>query len=669
MNAPHTPPSPPAGVEPMLEAGLACRSAGDLAGAERIFRQALSHDPRNATALFILGLTRFEAGDAAEADRLIEQATLLHPDNFQAQFTLASVRHWREARPAAIETYRRALELEPGHAGALIGLSRALAETGAFADALPPATRSVELAPADPAARMALAAARRGLGEVLAAAESFADAAHLAPDLYAAHVGQALALVDAGEAEAALAAAERAVAIDANASDGWIALGSALRGLHRPDAARVALEAAVTLDPNRAVGHLYLGLALIDLERAPEARRHLERALELDPTSAQAHANLSSLFMLAGRKSLAKAHARRALDIDPDLMSAHQNLAAVLADEQQHDEARDHRDRAYTERSLLITTASRPLARVLVLTTTESGNTPDRYLIPPSAYTRLLWFIEYATDAQMAELPEYDVAFNAIGDEDLAGPTAANARRFADICPKRLLNHPDLIARTRRDRAEALFGGIDGVVVPRTVRIETAELTDGDLRGAAARAGIEAPFLVRPIGSHGGKGLLLAGGDAPDEPPPPAMAYYLTEFVDFRSADGLYRKYRTVFVDGRPLPYHLAVSPKWMVHYESSGMDRHPDRLAEEMRFLENPAAALGTEAAEAIASIGAAMRLDYAGVDFTLTPDGRVLLFEANATMLVHPEARDGALAHKNPYIDRIFTAFRTMLAAPLGS
>ena len=40
------------------------------------------------------------------------------------------------------------------------------------------------------------------------------------------------------------------------------------------------------------------------------------------------------------------------------------------------------------------------------------------------------------------------------------------------------------------------------------------------------------------------------------------------------------------------------------------------------------------------------------------------MLLFEANATMLVHPEAPDGPLAHKNPSIERIFAAFQAMLA-----
>jgi hypothetical protein len=56
-------------------------------------------------------------------------------------------------------------------------------------------------------------------------------------------------------------------------------------------------------------------------------------------------------------------------------------------------------------------------------------------------------------------------------------------------------------------------------------------------------------------------------------------------------------------------------------------------------------------------------MGLDYCGVDFALLPDGRVLLFEANATMLVHPEDEDGVLARKNPYVARILDAFDNMI------
>jgi tetratricopeptide (TPR) repeat protein len=665
MRAEVPAPEDDAGAEGLLEAGLQLHRAGDAAAAEWLFRQALDLESDNATGLYLLGLLRFEAGAAAEAEALIQRLVDERPARADAHFTLASIRHWRDDRGAALESYRRALELNPAHDQAQIGLARCLAENGDHAAALGPAEAAVALAPADPTAHLALAAAQRGLGEVRAAIAAFAEAARLAPDLATAQVGLALALTDAGEAAAARAAAERATALAPELCDAWLALGSAMRGLHDPAAAAAAFERAVALAPQRAVTHLNLGLVLIELERAAAARNELLRALELDPTSSTAHANLSSLYYLAGRKTLAKSHAYRALAIEPDLMSAHQNLAALLAEEQQHEAARAHRDRAYGERNLVVVSAAEPRQRVLILSTTESGNTPDRHLIPPALYTRVLWFIEYASEAQMAELPAYDVAFNAIGDEDLAGPTAANAQRFAALTDRRLLNHPARIARTRRDLSADLFGALEGVVTPATLRVEAADVASGGVRAAARAAGIGEPFLVRPIGSHGGKGLALIGGDAPEAPLTPAGAYYLTAFTDFRSADGLFRKYRAIFVDRAPLPYHLAISPDWMVHYETAGMEKAPDRLAEEMRFLANPAAAIGADAWTAVTAIGAAMDLDYAGVDFTILPDGRVLLFEANATMLAHPEAPDGPLAHKNPAIERILEAFQAMLAA----
>jgi tetratricopeptide (TPR) repeat protein len=652
-----------ADAESLLEAGLERHGAGDGLGAAALFGEALAIEPDNATALYLLGLARFEAGAAAEGEQLIERLTQVRPLRAEAHLALANIRHWRGDRAGATPVYRRVLELAPDNTAALLGLSRALGESGDFEAALAPAQAACAASPADPDAHLALGAAWRGLGEVLKGVEAFTEAARLAPSRAGAHVTLALALTDAGEAEAARVAAEAALALDPSLPDAWLALGVARRGLHDPKGAAEACERAVELAPDRAVAHLNLGLVLIELERADDAQRHLLQALELDPSSAVAHANLSSLYYRADRKELAKAHAERALAIQPDMMSAHQNLAALLAEEQDHEGARAHRDQAYGARNMVITTAAKPLGRVLILSTTESGNTPDRYLIPPALYTRQTWFIEYAGADQMGELPPHDVAFNAIGDEDLAGPTAANAARFAAVSRTRLLNPPDKIARTRRDLAQTLFGAIEGLKIPRTVRVSAADVVGG-VHEAARRAGVAEPFLVRPIGSHGGKGLFLVGGDAPDEPLTPAGAYYLTEFEDFRGADGLYRKYRMIFVDRQPMPYHLAISPKWMVHYESSGMDTQPGRLAEEMLFLKNPAAALGAAAMAAVTQVGEAMDLDYAGIDFSLLPDGQVLLFEANATMLVHPEAPDGPYAHKNPAIERIYEAFRAMLA-----
>jgi hypothetical protein len=170
---------------------------------------------------------------------------------------------------------------------------------------------------------------------------------------------------------------------------------------------------------------------------------------------------------------------------------------------------------------------------------------------------------------------------------------------------------------------------------------------------------------VRPVGAHGGEGLVLA--QTPEELAQALLGphdYYMTGFRDFRSADGAWRKYRMVFIDRRPYPYHLAIADHWLVHYYTSNMVAHPERREEERRFLADPAAAIGAPALAAVAAVGERLGLDYGGVDFSVLPDGRVLVFEANATMVVHPETPDGPFAYKNQAVQTILDAFDAMVA-----
>jgi hypothetical protein len=56
---------------------------------------------------------------------------------------------------------------------------------------------------------------------------------------------------------------------------------------------------------------------------------------------------------------------------------------------------------------------------------------------------------------------------------------------------------------------------------------------------------------------------------------------------------------------------------------------------------------------------------LDYAGVDFALAPDGRVLLFEANATMVVFPPPPDPIWDYRRGAVDAVLAAATRMLLA----
>jgi hypothetical protein len=112
------------------------------------------------------------------------------------------------------------------------------------------------------------------------------------------------------------------------------------------------------------------------------------------------------------------------------------------------------------------------------------------------------------------------------------------------------------------------------------------------------------------------------------------------------------------------LPYHLAISPKWLVHYFSADMMAAPWKREEESRFLADPARALGPRAMAGLAAIEMRLGLDFGGIDFTLLPDGRVLVFEANATMAVHLTDKIEDFPYKHETVPRIFEAVETMLA-----
>ncbi|WP_181885504.1 ATP-grasp domain-containing protein [Trinickia dinghuensis] len=376
--------------------------------------------------------------------------------------------------------------------------------------------------------------------------------------------------------------------------------------------------------------------------------------------------NLATVYSLKGRAQQAIRWYRHTLAVQPLLAIAHQNLAVLLATEGDSERAEWHRDQAYRLQRVYVEPAlGTEQRRLLILNTGKgTGNIPLDTLLSYTTTSRIKYAIDYAREVEDAQLPAYDLVLNAIGDPDIAEPLAERIAHFTQGCGRPVLNPPEAVARTHRHRTPGLLASVPDTLVPRCIRLDAMPASAEDLERQLTEAGIAYPLLMRPVATHGGEKLELFGSiDALW----PALAEvgapcYLTAYHDFRAADGCFRKYRIIYVDRRPYPYHLAISPHWMVHYFSAGMLDAPWKLDEERRFLADPRTALGSLAVEAIDAIGLRLDLDYGGIDFTVMPDGRVLVFEANATMLVHREKPNGPLAHKNPFIDRIAEAFERM-------
>src|SRR5262249_33350894 len=105
----------------------------------------------------------------------------------------------------------------------------------------------------------------------------------------------------------------------------------------------------------------------------------------------------------------------------------------------------------------------------------------------------------------------------------------------------------------------------------------------------------------------------------------------------------------------------------WKVHHFSAEMDRHAWMQDEERAFLEDPARVFSPAHDAILRQISAAIDLDFFGIDCALDRDGNLLVFEVNASMLIHDD--NAAFPYKTPACLRIKRAFAAALAGVVGA
>jgi hypothetical protein len=266
-------------------------------------------------------------------------------------------------------------------------------------------------------------------------------------------------------------------------------------------------------------------------------------------------------------------------------------------------------------------------------------------------------------------VPEHDVALMAIGESDETRAILDRLKGLAGRWPRPVLNEAGAVLDLARDRLWRKLAGIDGLVTPPTIRVPR------DVLVAVARGewplenvlpdGIY-PLIVRPVGSHAGKGLERVDAAA-------ALAAYLAEselqtayvsrFIDYAGADGGYRKYRIAFFGGRPFLAHMAVGDHWMVHYLNAGMAQSEAKRAQEAAAMAQFDQDFAARHAEAFAEMSARLALDYYAVDCAETPEGELLLFEADVSMIIHALDPQDLYPYKRPQMAKLFGAFAGML------
>jgi len=597
-------------IEPSLQAIISSafkhHQAGNFTAAEALYREVLSVNHHNLNALHLLGLLMHQRHSTAEAVSLLEHAAALLEKGGNAR---------------------------ADHAAIYNNLGNALRAAGRHEDAKISYYRGLILDPQSVELHVNLGNALRDEGGLTAAVASYRAALRFTSTHQGALMNLACILIEAGPADEALDACRQLAAAIPHDPNSQFLLGRALGQTGDSGGSILAFQQCLKLDPHHSGALYWLGVTLAKIGMTSMAVQFLEQAAALRPDDAGVHTELGNALQDIGDTIRADTCFRRVAELRP--------LTTWLS-------------------------ARRPADfSVLAVTSPGVANTPPQFLFANAAFDTHFYAMLPGTQPDEDLLRRHgDIVVNLISDADQARHILATAAAVVERIEKPILNHPRGILQTDRETVAVKLSGIDSCHVPVTVRLSRATLTSAELAQALQQHGLSFPLLLRVPGNHGGEmfekiddprgvGRFLGNSEAD--------TVYATNYADYRSADGYYRKYRFFLTDSDSLPYHLAIGEDWKVHHYTTDMHRHAWMQGEEKTFLDQPRRVFSPVHYAAMAEIRSRVGLDFFGIDCAIDHDGRLLVFEVNASVLIHDDNAD--FPYKTPACMRIKEAFAALL------
>jgi hypothetical protein len=225
--------------------------------------------------------------------------------------------------------------------------------------------------------------------------------------------------------------------------------------------------------------------------------------------------------------------------------------------------------------------------------------------------------------------------------------TYERALTLADQCHEQglpVVNRVDRLINATKSRGAQLMSAA-GIRVPRMSLIQNPR------EFVATLNGLNLPLFIREDWGHERKMFRVDSSDDLSHIPWENFARPVAvEFVEVRDPhDGLYRKYRYFVAGNLGISHHLHISSDWVTRGENRLLNQQSQ--AEELRYISQP-----DKNHELLQRARRALGLDLAAFDYGYTPDGQMIVWEANP--FPHFLFATKRLKYKNPAMHRTLLA-----------
>ncbi len=315
-----------------LERAGALQQAGDVAAAERCYKEILVAEPRQFDALHSLGVLEAQRGRYEEALHLVAQALKIEPQSIPAKISYGNVLKSLNRHLQALAICNEILEVEPDSALALYNRGNVLLELDRFDEALNDYDRVMALMPDNAPALYNRGCVLQKLKRHAEALACFDRVLELMPGNFETIYNRGAALLKLRRYEDALVCYGLALTIAPDDVEVLTNRGVSLYELKRWDDALASFDKALSITPGYADAWSNRGNVLLDLKRPQDALASWDRALGINPNFTQALNNRGPALHELQRHAEAIASYERALQIDPD----YEYLLGTLLDSRMH---------------------------------------------------------------------------------------------------------------------------------------------------------------------------------------------------------------------------------------------------------------------------------------------------------------------------------------------